>query len=182
MNSFEEAALPTALKEAFKDFKIGLFKAGFGESYISCFYLKSRNENELRENWQYISSSIAALYQAHLTDDYSTWNIYLLLACEESISRNLQYKIENDKFSMRKIVHSDVKNADEKKIMELLNNEILGNSLESSLLKNLPDLEARSASHLQMLITEFGEVPSDNKAESRLRRSELLEFLIQRID
>lgn len=182
MNSFEEATLPATLKDAFKDLKIGLFKAVFGESYISCFYFKSRNENELSEKWQYITSSIAALYQAHLTDDYSTWNIYLLLVCEEPISRNLQYKIENDKFAMRKIVHSEVENSEKNKIVELINNEILGNSLESSLLKNLPSLEARAASPLQILITEFGEIPSDNKAESRTRRSELLEFLIQRID
>lgn len=182
MNIFEEAPLPQEFTKTLTDIDLSLFKANFGESYISCFFFRAPDEEKIKENWLNISSSIAALYQTRLPDDYSVWNIYFILICAGSVSRDLQYKIENDKFSMRKIVRSNCTITDNSDAIALINDEILGSSLEPSLLKNTPELEPRLASNLQSLLAEFGNIPSDNKAESRARRVELLDFLLQRID
>ncbi|MCP1623625.1 ABC-three component system middle component 1 [Pseudomonas nitroreducens] len=181
MKTFERAEASPQLSEAFREFSWSLYKAKIGESFISSFIFLIDSEENLEQNWRYISTRIAALYQSALMDDYSAWNIYLIFRCESKLSRALQYEIENDKFSMRKIVYSEAPRLLQSNVVELLNSEILGASLESQLLRNLPDISDRERSGLQELFDEFGAVPTDNKIESKNKREELLSFLLERI-
>ncbi|MCY1284132.1 hypothetical protein D9M70_330260 [compost metagenome] len=181
MRTFELSEATPQINETFQDFTWGLYKAKIGESFISCFVFLIPNEKSLEQNWKFISTRIAALYQTKLTDDYSAWNIYLLFQCETAINRPLQYEIENDKFSMRKIVNCNAPSISHGSAIALLNNEILGASLESRLSSNLPNIDDRVHSELQQLFDEFGAIPEDNKIESKNKREELLRFLLERI-
>ncbi|TWJ04948.1 hypothetical protein JN11_00672 [Mucilaginibacter frigoritolerans] len=71
---------------------------------ISLFTLWFDNEAGLEKEWDKISGMIAAYYQASLTDQFTKWNIYVCYLCKTLISISLKYKIENDRFSSRKII------------------------------------------------------------------------------
>ena len=55
-----------------------------------------------------MSSVIAYEYQAELENKFDAWNIYLAFVTPSAIAKTTKYEIENDKFSMRKLVVSDV--------------------------------------------------------------------------
>lgn len=71
---------------------------------VSVFVFYFEEENELKKAWNNVSGNIAGLYQAELTEDFDMWNIYTFYLCKSKISLALKYKIENDRFSSRKIV------------------------------------------------------------------------------
>jgi hypothetical protein len=71
---------------------------------ISLFTFLFSNEAALEKDWDKISGMIAAYYQASLVDQFTKWNIYVCYLCKMPISISLKYRIENDRFSSRKIV------------------------------------------------------------------------------
>jgi hypothetical protein len=94
---------------------IDILKADYPEEFISLqsvpyrgdislFTLLFKLEHTLDTEWEKISGTIAAYYQASLVDQFTKWNIYVCYLCKTPISINLKYKIENDRFSSRKIV------------------------------------------------------------------------------
>lgn len=64
-------------------------------------------EAELENEWEALSSSVCTLYQMRIKNEFSKWNTYVFYVCKDSVSKELKYQIENDKFSNRKIVVSD---------------------------------------------------------------------------
>ncbi|TBU98896.1 hypothetical protein DNJ95_06500 [Stutzerimonas kirkiae] len=77
--------------------------------------------------WGQIASIIAYEFQAKLDNKLEAWNIYLVFIVSDPVSKSIKYQIENDKFSMRKLVVGDVR-ADFS-IEDFLNNELLGADL-----------------------------------------------------
>ncbi|GAB4038623.1 ABC-three component system middle component 1 [Spirosoma gilvum] len=123
-------------KRLFPDNEIILEKVNYG-GIVSVFIVSVPNVEKLEKVWREISSTIASYYQAHLKSDFEKWNIYIIYKCYEKVTISLMYKIENDKFSSRKIVH--VVQKEEKN--ELLNNILIANyitnkDLELSIIKN----------------------------------------------
>jgi len=73
---------------------------------INIFFLEADNV-KLNENWKRFSNMIAANYQnsEYMSDrEFDKWNFYIIYISKDSISKDLKNKIENDKFSSRKIV------------------------------------------------------------------------------
>ncbi len=181
MITFKKTDANLQIVEAFKNFSWQLYTADINESLISSFAVTIQDEESLEKSWKYIATRIAALYQSQLKDDYSAWNIYLLFNCNSKISRTLQYEIENDKFSMRKIINYTASEPTTLETIKMINNEILGLSLESCLQKKTSIAETRKPTELQNLFTEFGVLPTDNKLESKNKREDFLNFLLSRI-
>lgn len=100
------------------------------ETYISCFVCWIKDEADLLFLWKKVSSVIAYEYQAELENKFDAWNIYLAFVTPSAIAKTTKYEIENDKFSMRKFVVSDVDYTFDPGIY--LNNEILGADLKLS--------------------------------------------------
>ena len=71
---------------------------------ISVFVFFFEEENQLQGAWNKLSGNIAGNYQAELMEDFDMWNIYMFYLCKSEVSLALKYKIENDRFSSRKIV------------------------------------------------------------------------------
>ncbi|MFK8399143.1 ABC-three component system middle component 1 [Pseudomonas sp. BGr12] len=98
------------------------------EGYISCFSCWLKSEEDLVNLWGQVSSVIAYEFQAKLDSKFEAWNIYLVFIVSDPVSKSVKYQIENDKFSMRKLVVSNV-NADFC-VETFLNNELLGADLK----------------------------------------------------
>ncbi|PRY11895.1 hypothetical protein CLV24_10920 [Pontibacter ummariensis] len=71
---------------------------------VSVFVFYFEEESELEKTWSNVSGNVAGLYQAELAEDFDMWNIYMFYLCRSELSLALKYKIENDRFSSRKIV------------------------------------------------------------------------------
>lgn len=73
---------------------------------VNVFILKA-NKDVINENWKRFSNMVAVNYQnlSYMTgSEFDRWNFYIIYVSEDSISKELKNKIENDKFSSRKIV------------------------------------------------------------------------------
>ena len=83
-----------------------LYKINFVGT-VSVFTFSFETENELNEQWKAIVSAIATYYQAEFEGeetDFERWNIYIFFLVNEPVGTQLKFKIENNKFSTRKIV------------------------------------------------------------------------------
>jgi hypothetical protein len=79
--------------------------------------LSSDLEND--NNWRIISEEIALKFQSKITSIDEKWNLYIIYVCSDKVNKELKARIENDKFSTRKIV--------ENRQIEKLTDEIANN-------------------------------------------------------
>jgi hypothetical protein len=93
----------TILKDEYKNLTIQ-FKSVEYSGLISLFIVQVPTPDLLSMNWDKISGTIAAYYQPYLNNDFEKWNIYIMYVSSAKIPQHLKYKIENDRFSSRKIV------------------------------------------------------------------------------
>jgi len=73
---------------------------------INIFFLEA-NSDQIDENWQRFSNMIAANYQnpEYMSSrEFDRWNFYIIYISQDRVSKELKNRIENDKFSSRKIV------------------------------------------------------------------------------
>ncbi|ANE50621.1 ABC-three component system middle component 1 [Flavisolibacter tropicus] len=91
------------LKDEYKDLFIK-FKSIDYRGLISLFIVQVSSNELLSNYWDKISGSIAAYYQPYLSNDFEKWNIYIMYISTIKVDQHLKYKIENDRFSSRKIV------------------------------------------------------------------------------
>src|SRR5690606_37759870 len=72
---------------------------------ISVFFVLKDSVSLSEENrWENISKEIALKYQSKLETVYEKWNLYIIYITRDITPKDLKNKIENDKFSSRKIV------------------------------------------------------------------------------
>lgn len=76
------------------------------EKSYSCnaFVVTLNTEEELKLFWEDYRNDIASYFQAELQVEIEIWNIYLFFVVLEPVSRELKYRIQQDKYSSRKIV------------------------------------------------------------------------------
>lgn len=66
--------------------------------------VKNENSQNLQDSWKAVNSSLSQYLVDKMNDDFSRWNLYLLFLLGTPIDKTLQYEIENNTFSSRKIV------------------------------------------------------------------------------
>jgi len=125
------------LEHFYSEFKPRLSKEQYVGT-ISVFSFFFESEADLNDKWEFVTSSIAVDYQSELEDEdqeFERWNIYIFFIVKESISDQLKYKIENDKFSCRKIVQDNIDESSyEDSIKEMIQKNIVNSDLNSSLI------------------------------------------------
>lgn len=130
------------LNELFPQFNPQLTKIEFIGT-ISVFSFLFESEHMLEKDWEAITSTIASYYQSKFDEEaneFERWNIYILFIIKESVSTQLKYKIENDKFSSRKIVKDKVLDT---LSMDLISQLIWGHIVNSDLdISELNDFES----------------------------------------
>ena len=73
---------------------------------INVFFLEADSVT-INDNWKRFSNMVADDYQnsEYMSDkEFDRWNFYIIYISKDNISKELKNKIENDKFSSRKIV------------------------------------------------------------------------------
>lgn len=123
-----------SLNDAFPEVPFRLYKSMVSEkkpeSFFSAITCVIDDESTLEDLWDKISSLISVDYQMELIDEFSRWNIYLMFITKQSVSNKVKYRIENDKFSVRKIVVDNFSAEPNLSIVvSYLNNHILSNDL-----------------------------------------------------
>ncbi len=118
----------TFLNDEFPECQFQCFTASIipdSDKFITAFTCSTSSNDELSSLWEEISSVISVDYQSLLEDEFSRWNIYILFASKETVTKPLHYEIENNKFSARKIVIKDLSNTSTDDTIALLNERIL---------------------------------------------------------
>jgi len=99
-------------------------------SRLTCICINLNEEATLVEHWERITNEIAIEFISKLNDSFSKWNCYLIFICTKPLSRAIKYKIENDKFAIRKIVIDDFKRKlTDGEVTRLLNERILSSKI-----------------------------------------------------
>lgn len=171
------------LEHLFPRFKPQLSKIDFiGTISIFSFFFES--EKELYDNWEVITSSIAAYYQSELDDEtkeFERWNIYIIFFVRVNVSNQLKYKIENDKFSSRKIVKDNISDSiNTNLISKLISEHIVNSDLDISKLDNMEQIDVNSTYSNDSKIYKLIE-NSNLKISGRNTDKEELENLYQQI-
>lgn len=95
------------LSERFKQLTFKFLIQDIGVK-ISVFVVHGSCSNlEEGNNWRIISEEIALKFQNKIISKDDKWNIYIIYACSDKVDKELKAKIENDKFSSRKIVEDN---------------------------------------------------------------------------
>lgn len=119
------------LAEMFADFAMKFQTIDFPVA-VSVFSFTFASAAALRDNWEKMQKAIAGYYQTSLADEaeFERWNIYIFYLCGEPVASELKYKIQNDKFSSRKIVVEEFGAAvDEETLNELIAEHITNTDL-----------------------------------------------------
>jgi len=138
---------------------------------INVFFLKA-NSDIIDKNWKRFSNIVAANYQTSeymSNKEFDRWNFYIVYMSKDKVSKELQNKIENDKFSSRKIVedsYNNVFNDDEanRLIIKHITNadlkEIVEETLEVTISEYIPKNE-----NLWKLLLDEEKLIGDRKAQ-----------------
>lgn len=101
---------------------------------LSCFTIYFDTTKDLDLSWEKFVTEIAINYINEQTDTFSIWNCYCVFICSHEVPKELKYKIENNKFAMRKIViDSFSQTIDQTEICNTINNRILSFNVKKSL-------------------------------------------------
>ena len=141
-------------------------------SFISCIVCVCETAQEIIENWKSIQNMVA-VYHQH-SGVFDAWNTYLAFASVESIPVWEKYEIENNKFSVRKIVLDDFQQTPslDQLIIEL-ENQLLGSDL------NLENRAFQLKDNLPSLENYYRGAPLDSKSESREKRALIIDKIIE---
>lgn len=147
---------------------------------ISLFVVSCNDEIQLANTWERVSSLIGAYYQSNLKTEYERWNVYILYVIGIKIQQGLKYRIENDRFSSRKIVVDAYTKAIDDINIKLLIEEHITNrdiSLDSSSV-NVEKREYKSNSRIWRII-KSGKIKAGkgSKLESEKLMFEIIKTL-----
>jgi hypothetical protein len=170
------------LTDAFPSVDFLLYQSDDPDRFISCFIAKFPQASCDSDAWLEITSLIAVNFQASLTDDFATWNIYLALVFPRPISRHLKYKIESNRFALRKMVltsnEDSTRTSDH--VLKTIADMILGNDLKLGPKSSEP-LPYSGSSFVRKVVSSRVAIPTDNKDKSVLTRKEHIAELLSRI-
>lgn len=169
------------LKREFPQLKFSLLATTNGEP-INCFLCRISSQETLEQTWSRVTSLIAAEFQTHLESDFEIWNIYLVFVCSFPVDRALQYRIENDRFSMRKIILQEPEDISIEQLALHLNNDVLG--LDLRLFEKSPSVSTKNnnTSSIASRIQQLGDIPLGPGETQATKRSQLLKILIEDLD
>lgn len=170
------------LAAMYPEIKFSLYRSDDETKFISCFVAQFEDEATCEKNWLNITNLIALNYQEPLDNEAAAWNIYLALVLPSTVVKNLKYRIENDRFALRKLVLDGPAYAKitELKLIDVLESAILGNDLKvsDSHQENTVETELDSANFVRDLVSKDSLIPVDGKDISIKIRKLLISELV----
>lgn len=153
-------------------------KENYSLESLQLFSLDERNSlliyviklNNFEDTWEQINFSLTQYIENYLNDN-NKWNMYLIFITEKNISKELQYKIENDTLAFRKIIKDNYKNdLTEENIKTLISEYITFSDLEIKYM--IPESEKYTSDSEVFLKLEGIHTLSDIERESILKSLE----------
>lgn len=75
---------------------------------VSVFFVYGNSSNLAKDyTWRSISEEIALKFQSKIESKEDKWNLYIVYSFMDNVDKELKARIENDKFSSRKIVEDN---------------------------------------------------------------------------
>ncbi|TCF96672.1 hypothetical protein BZM26_36225 [Paraburkholderia strydomiana] len=171
------------LKNIASNVDFAFFHSDDARHFISCFVARFSDNETCAKHWRLINNEIAVEYQSSLQDEFSSWNIYLALVTPSAMDKHLKYRIENDRFALRKLVLAGPTFASESDavVREALENSILGQDLKLSDVGDGLYDQLENSNRFRDFLSTSSQLPLDGKERSsevrRRRINELLERL-----
>lgn len=148
------------LKEKYKtcDFQFRLAQSNVD---ISVFFVLAKS-SILSEKclWENISKEIALKYQSKLETVYEKWNVYIIYITSDVTPKELKNKIENDKFSSRKIVE------------DAYNKEFNNEEADSLIVKHITHADLKEIVEATQEVSILAYVPNNKKLWELLVKEE----------
>jgi len=154
----------------FKNWRFSCFKATIGKQSIqsiTVFCCQTENLNYLKQEWKKINNVISATYVAKNESPFERWNTYLLFVCTDQgkIPRSTHYEIENNKFSMRKMVIQKQAILKDDEVAAILNQKVLSSGIK--LIKEVSEkLESPQLSEITKRLLS-ADINTKNASDSR---------------
>lgn len=86
---------------------ISYWKEDIAQHSCHLFVVKIGSEEQLLDLWEKITARIALGFQSNLEQEIEIYNIYLVFFVNNKISKELKYKIEQNKYCCRKLVEDE---------------------------------------------------------------------------
>lgn len=129
--SFPNGSLLSAIKKLNQSIEIKLKSVEIQDGIVHIFFVSLPSTNELDLFWREISNFISMHFQRKLESEFERYNIYVIYIVDGDVSKELRNKIENDKFSSRKIVEDAFSHSlSEKHLNFLTTTHILNDDLD----------------------------------------------------
>lgn len=141
----------------------------------SCICCLSSNSRVIEESWRDIMDDITNNYMLQGLSEFEMWNTYLVFFCHDQLEKEVQYAIENDKFSMRKLFIRiyDIDSSEESEFMlkSLLNKKLLLEdvSIDITSMENKDWLKSMSELSSRIWSAELTDSSSKEKVKQRRR-------------
>ncbi|APD90683.1 hypothetical protein BM524_13220 [Alteromonas mediterranea] len=123
----KELALP-----CFSDFdaEFVAFNVEFStNATATCICCLSHTAQFIQENWENVVHEVNYDYITTGVSEFELWNVYLVFASKKQLDTETQYKLENNKYAMRKLfikLPDDLQlNQSEQVLSSLLSNKLL---------------------------------------------------------
>lgn len=165
----------TFLKTEFEKIKFELFSTA-DTQLLNCIACWCETASDVVTNWQAIQNLISAYFQPR--GQFAQWNVYLVIFCAEELPVRIKYIIQNDKYSVRKIILDGLHvlpDSDEAVIE--VNKELLGSDL------SLDRIEGVVPHNIDPAISDLiSGAPSDMSVESKNKRASMIKNIIRFIN
>jgi len=164
------------LTENFKELKFYSYIESIGVN-ISVFLVQGLSKHIEKEfAWKKISEEVALSYQSKIESIDDKWNIYIVYVFTDKAFKDLKSKIENDKFSSRKIVVDNIS----AEISYEIANEIIAKQITNTDLKSIIDKAEIQVEEIYVSADPniWNKIPTDNLVSGNL---ELQKNLIEQL-
>ena len=142
------------------------------QTFINCILCEFKTAQSLVEQWESIQDSVSVYHQPKT--EAERWNVYLILLCPETIDIRNKYIIQNDTYIARKlIVENESVPVESSRVIQILNNELLGFDLKANF--NEVTVDCNYNSTITDLLID---TPLDASVSARSIREEKVELLI----
>ncbi|MFB1095868.1 ABC-three component system middle component 1 [Vibrio diabolicus] len=140
------------MDESFNFNNLSCWKKEESSYDIYIFNIQCKSESELSAIYSDLRDYIAIYFQGQiLSKDVERWNIYQFYIVEGEVSRTFEFSVEQDKFSTRKIVKSNVgKYLNDEEIKDLIYKEIFDLNVNDS---NIPDVSLEASLDVDSITT-----------------------------
>ncbi|WP_444926934.1 ABC-three component system middle component 1 [Microbulbifer sp. TRSA002] len=168
MNNSFSLGQPPKLQifEEFNDVETNYLYVNIKTAKLQAFHYHFKTVTQLEADWKEIISALTSeiLIKEGLT--FQRRNTYVLYTCEEPIPKILQYTIENNKFSVRKLIYNKSEpNLSTNLIIQHLNEKILISNIDIKgkiKVKNTVTVSEISQNFIEDYRKEVENISSDN--------------------